>query len=189
MSTNFQPKIGESRGFTLVELLVALSLFMVVMTIAMGSVLSIFDDNRKTQSESAVMNNLNLAVESMAREIRFGTNYHCDSIGVLTEPLNCGSGDSYMAFLSSDGEEIVYKQLGSAIMKSTDGGATFIAITAPEVSVEALTFYVLGAQPPPDGGQPRVVLTIKGHSGEKADTRTAFSLQTLVSQRHIDNGQ
>ena len=179
----------REQGFTLIELLTALSLFMVVMTIAMGSVVSIFDANRKTQSESAVMNNLNLAVESLSREMRFGKNYHCGS-GDYTAPQNCPSGDTSVSFLSSNGVQMVYRLNGTALERSVDGGSTFAAVTAPEIVLENVKFYVLGAGAPPSNTlQPKVVMTIKGYSGTKQNTKTDFSLETLVSQRRLDNGQ
>lgn len=179
----------KERGFTLIELMTALTLFMVVMTIAMGSVLGIFNANKKTQSESTVMNNLNLAVESMAREMRFGTNYHCGG-GTYTDPQNCAAGDTSISFLSSDGEQMVYRLSGTSIERSIDGGQTFAAVTAPEISITNLKFYVLGAGAPPVNTlQPKTVIVIKGYSGNETTTRTEFSLQTLVSERRIDNGQ
>jgi prepilin-type N-terminal cleavage/methylation domain-containing protein len=176
-----------NKGFTLVELMTSLAVFMVIMTIAMGSVLGIFSANRKAQAESAVMNNLNLAMESMAREMRFGQNYHC-GIGTYTVPQSCPSGDETVSFLSSDGRQMVYRLSGNTIERSSDGGANFVGLTAPEIIIENLKFYVLGATETPDESQPKVVITLKGYSGVREEERTDFSLQTVVSQRLLDNG-
>jgi len=178
-----------NKGFTLIELMTSLTLFMVVMTIAMGSVLGIFDSNRKTQSESTTMNNLDLAIETMSRQIRFGTSYHCGSAGDPSTPQNCPSGDNYFAFTDSDGVLEQYRLNGTQIERYTAASPQWIAVTAPELDIENLNFYVLGATPPPDQHQPKVVITVRGYSGAAAKTRTDFSLQTLVSERRIDNGQ
>ncbi|MEX2010250.1 MAG: type II secretion system protein [Parcubacteria group bacterium] len=181
--------LKKNSGFTLLEIMVSLSIFMVVMTISMGAILNVYDANRKSRAESAVMGNLNLAVETMTREMRFGRNYHCGSTGVLTNPQNCASGGNYMSFLSSEGVQIIYRQSGTLIEKSTSGGA-FLAVTAPEVRVESLEFFVLGSTIEATGSeqQPRVLIKIKGNAGEKAIARSEFALQTLVSQRRLDNG-
>lgn len=176
---------SAQKGFTLVELMTSLAVFMVIMTIAMGSVLGIFTANRKARTESYVMNNLNLAVESMAREIRFGQRYHCGT-GIYTAPQNCPSGDSVISFLSSDGQQMVYRLTGTSIERSVDGGSTFVGVTAPEIVIENMRFYVLGAVEYPDPLQPKVVITIKGYSGARESERTDFSLQTVVSQRLLD---
>jgi type II secretory pathway pseudopilin PulG len=182
------------KGFTLVELMTALTVFMVIMVISMGSILGVFDANRKSQSESSVMNNLNLAIESMARDMRFGKNYHCEESAATSPPAttarSCPSGGKLVGFLSSNNTQMVYRISGTTLERSSDGGSSYIDVTAPEIIIENLTFYVLGAEPPPANTlQPKVMISIKGYGGTKANTRTEFSLQTLVSERHFDNGQ
>src|SRR3989338_687085 len=96
------------KGFTLIELMTALSIFIIVMTISMGSIIGIFDANRKSRSLKTVLNNLNLAVESMSREMRFGKNYHCGS-GTVTDPQDCPAGDTLISFLSSNNIQTTYR--------------------------------------------------------------------------------
>ncbi len=177
----------NSKGFTLIEMMTAVSLFLVVMTISAGAILGIFDANRKSQSAKTVMDNLNFAVETMSREIRFGTNYHCGSTGNSAAPQNCASGDSAISFLSSEGVLTSYRLSGSSIEKSIDDGNGYLTVTAPEISITSLAFYVVGATPAPDTLQPKVLIKITGNAGTKVNTRTAFTLETLASQRIIDN--
>lgn len=66
-------------GFTLIEMIVALAVFSVVVTIAVGALLALISTNEQLQSEQSVMTNLSFALDSMAREIRTGTNYYCDA--------------------------------------------------------------------------------------------------------------
>lgn len=166
----------------------AVSLFLVVMIISMGAILGIFDANKKAESSKIVMDNLNFAVETMSREIRFGKNYHCGSSGNITLPQSCANGgDSFISFLSSDGVQTVYKLNGTSIEKSIDGGNTYLAVTAPEIKINSLLFIVVGANPPPDTLQPKVLIKISGTAGAKSNTTTSFTLETLASQRIIDN--
>ncbi|MBX9765465.1 type II secretion system GspH family protein, partial [Patescibacteria group bacterium] len=46
------------RGFTLVELMVAVSIFAIVMMIGVGALLSLVQTNRRAQAINSVMNNL-----------------------------------------------------------------------------------------------------------------------------------
>lgn len=178
---------NKTKGFTLIELMTAVSVFAVVMVISMGAILGVFDANRKSESLKTVMDNLNFAVDSMSREMRFGKNYHCGS-GTLTVPQNCSTGGgTQVSFLSSGNEQIVYRLTGTQIEKSVDGGLTYISVTAPEIQIESLTFYVLGASPAPANTlQPKVLIKIKGSAGSKIKTKSDFALQTLVSQRLQD---
>jgi prepilin-type N-terminal cleavage/methylation domain-containing protein len=176
------------KGFTLIEMMTAVTVFLVVMTISMGAILGIFDANRKAESSKTVMDNLNFAVEAMSREIRFGKNYHCISTGTLTVPQNCPAGDTFLSFLSSDGVQTVYRLNGTSMEKSSDGGSTYTAVTAPEINISSLNFFVVGANPAPgDTLQPKVLIKITGAAGTKTNTITSFTLQTLASQRLIDN--
>jgi hypothetical protein len=155
------------------------------------------DANRKAQTLKSVMNNLNFAVESMSRNIRFGTTYHCEDTdtlpppAALVNPRDCSTGGPILAFEPFDGDpddvqdQVVYRLNGTQIERSVDSGATFIPITAPEVQIEEFHFYVDGARSS-DTLQPRAVMVIRGSSGTTAKTRTEFTLQTSVTQRVLD---
>ncbi len=174
----------NNRGFTLVELLTAVSIFAVVMTISMGSILSIIDANRKSRNLKSVMTNLNLAIESMSKEMRFGTNYHCGSTGSLSQPYNCPSADYSMSFTASDGALITYRFNNHALEKNT-ASQGFIPVTAPEVVIDNMIFYTLGAGTD-NTLQPKVMTMIKAHAGSGRG-RSDFILETMVSQRALDN--
>lgn len=171
------------KGFTLIELMTAVSIFAVVMVISMGSILGIFDANRKSRSLKTVINNLNLAVESISKEMRFGKKFHCGSSGTLELPQNCPNGDSFVSFKSTDGPQITYRLNGQTIEKSVDN-SDYIALTAPELIIDELTFYVLGSAEG-DGYQPKVLMRVKAHAGSGRG-RSDFTLQTLISQRVLD---
>ncbi len=186
-----------NRGFTLIEIMTAVSIFAVVTTISMGSILTIFDVNRKAESVKTVMDNLNLAIESMAREMRFGTNYVCGhsspivgGAGSMPAPNDCPPGASSVAFLANGNVNgIVYRQNGATIEKSL-GGNGFVPVTASEIVIEDLDFYVIGSRPSSAEGtpqQPKVLIRIRGEAGTKEGTKSEFTMQTLVSQRKLDN--
>ncbi len=66
-------------GFTLIEMIVSLAVFSGVITIAIGALLVLVAANDQLQGEQSVMTNLSFALDSMTREIRTGTEYHCRS--------------------------------------------------------------------------------------------------------------
>lgn len=181
-------KIHSSRGFTLVEIIVASGLFIVVMLVMSGAVLSIFDANQKSKNLRAVMDNLNLSLESMTRTVRFGTEYSC---GGGTTPLSCPEGTytSSLGVTSMDGVRTVYALSNGRISRTTALG-TF-DLTSPDVTITRLAFRVSGAEPYTGGApgnllQPKVIITISGYVGTKVTTQSSFSLQTSVSQRVFD---
>jgi prepilin-type N-terminal cleavage/methylation domain-containing protein len=165
-------------GFSIVEMLVAVAIFSIVMLIAVGALLTMIDANRKAQALNSVMNNLNLAIESMSREIRVGTNYNCGGTG------DCPLGNTRLSIISSEGKNITYQYNAQRIEVLKESGPP-IAITAPEVKIDKFMFYTTGTSPS-DSFQPRVVMTIQGTAGVSEKTKTTFNVQTMASQRVPD---
>ncbi len=173
---------SRERGFTLIELMTALSIFLVVMTVSMGSILGIFDANRKSHTLKAVMTSLNLALEGMSREMRYGRNYHCGATGTITTPQNCAGGATSMSFLDAYNVQVTYR-LNGTMLERQEGTGSFQPVTSPEALIDAFTFYTVGAGTD-NLLQPKVLIAVKAHAGTKQ--RTDFTLQTLVSQRALD---
>lgn len=174
------------KGFTLVELLVSISVFSVVMVICMGSILIMLNSNRKSQAERTVMDNLSYSMDEMVRSIRFGTTYHCGLSGVLSQPMDCASGGSSITVLDSSGAQITYKLVGTSLVK-TVGGVDY-TLTSPDTTVQTMTFFVFGSLPYFSGDllQPRVIILVKGLSGVNTTSPSSFTLETMVSQRKLD---
>jgi len=184
--SNFKFQISNKKGFTLVEMLIAVSLFIVVVTISIGALLSVFDANKKAQTSKTVVDNLNLSIENMARTVRFGSNYYCGINSNINSVRDCNGGTSLS--VTFKGARVIYKWNGTEndpIRKSEDGGSNYTDITAPETKIQCLKFYVFGTDTS-DTSQPYVIAVIKGYVGDKPSTQTAFSIETLMSQRTLD---
>jgi len=182
---NLSHKKKFHRGFTLIEIMVSLSVFIIIMTVSLGAILSVLEANDKSQTKKTAMDNLNFALEFMSRTVRFGTNYYCGVASTNPPPaFDCPSGGSSFSIRSSDGALIVYSLSGGRIMKTVNGVTT--PVTSAEINITRLTFYVFNSAPPPDLGQPRVILVVSGTVGNKTSTQSIFNLQTSMSQRKID---
>ena len=183
-------KYKNNYGFTLVELMVAMSVFIIVMFISMGAILSIFDANQKSKNLRSVMDNLNITLESMTRTIRFGSNYHCGTTPPTDQPLDCinGVASDTLYLKAVDTTQIKYSLVGGRVAKSVNG-ATNLYITSADAIVTMLSFRVYGS-PAYNGGtdqfQPQVIIVISGYVDSKAMTKSSFNLETTVSQRLLD---
>lgn len=182
-------------GYTIIELLVSMALFAVVVLMATMAFLGVMSSNRKTLASRTALDNLNFAIENMVRDMKTGYTYHCGNSGTITDPQDCPSPRSYIAFEGQNGnplipgDQIVYRLGGvggQQIEVSNNSGSTFFPITAPppELSVTSLGFRVYNALVS-DQKQPRVVIVIRGVAGTGA-TASAFDVQTSVSQRSPD---
>lgn len=189
-----QNKINKKNtGYTILETMIAISLFIIIIMAGMGALLNANLLNQKSQSMRSIMDNLSYIVEDMGRNLRTGYAYHCIADGnlTLTTPLSCATGGG-ISFKSSLGGQWVYyigTYLGKpGIFKSVDGGSTFVQMNPDEVVLDPVSgFSVLGAEAPAaDTQQPFVTIKLVGKIILNPTTTTTFSLQTAVSQRVID---
>ena len=182
-------------GFTLVELMVSLSLFTVVILATISSLLIVNDASKKVQSMRTVMDNLNFALESMSRTIRTGSEIGCGGVGSGPDcPYTTQVPSSTLGLTlapSSIVEKVEYRRevlsTGGVIQKREYNGSTWTpwySMTAPEINIQSLQFYVEGANAA-DTMQPSVTMFIKGVA-TAANQTAPFSIQTIVSQRTIE---
>lgn len=182
----FFSKINR-RGFTLVEMIVSVGLFTVAMAMALTAIIGMVDANRNTQALKSVMNNLNVVMESISRDIKFGTTYYCSTATLVPDFGTYGDclNGKLISYTSNKGEQVVYRFFGNAIERLDVN--RWIPMTAPEVVVENVQFFVYGADHMPvDGRQPRVFLVISGHAGLKPSVQSRFNVQATISQRTPD---
>lgn len=179
-------------------MMVAVALFSVVMLVTTGSLLALVDANRKAQALHSVMENLNVAVDGMVRSMRMGNAYHCGQSGSLTAPADCSStGATFISFEpyggspTNAGDQRQYWFAPDAngvgrLYLSLNGGATSFPVTAPEVNLESVRFFIVGSTVQ-DALQPKVIMVIKGMAGgTKLKTQTSFTIQATASQRALD---
>jgi prepilin-type N-terminal cleavage/methylation domain-containing protein len=147
-------------GFTLIEMMVAVSLFVIVVMISMTAILSVVDSTKKAQSLKSVMNNLNFALETMTRTMKTGQ----------MPSLNTDPQDSILV-TDQSGNPVTYSLSDHRIMKNSE------PITAPEVIVNNLKFY------PSGGVQPSVIMVVQGTMKMSERISSDFNIQTTITQR------
>lgn len=175
-------------GFTLIEILISITIFAIVMVVAVGALVTIIDANRKSHSTQLAVNNVNAAVDHMSWEIRNGSDYYCiDEDGdPITDPNNCDAGDDIQAFgfKASDGSDRQYKLVNGRIQRIINDGDTLqtadLTSHAEEVTISKLNFSLMGNG---EDAQPAVTITVEGIAGVNEKTDSHFNIQTTVSER------
>ena len=177
MIKNQKSKI-KNCGFTLIELIVALGVFMVVMTITLSAFLNIMDIQKKTEAFRKVNDNLNFAMEVMMREIREGKGYGA---------ADCSGAD--FCFTGKDGKAVKYQLNGGGYIERKEEADEWLRMTSGGIKITSLSFLVSGEETYPSGDrqQPMVVISIGGESGEKEKLKSKLDLQATVSQRKLDS--
>lgn len=213
----FQKEINTENGFTLIELLVSTSIFAIVAIGAISILLGSQAAYKKLSNNRMAIDNINLVLDSMSREIKFGGNYGC-----INTSGNFISGSYYQSFASStvfgdsignDCNALVFTPQGASstkivyyldVAKATLveanyelSGNTYIhqadyPITSPDLSVNSFWFKVIGTADN-DYLQPSVriyvssVVTLNNNIQNAAVATTTFAGEVVISQKILDN--
>jgi len=170
-------------GFTLIELIVAVSLFSVVVSIAAGGFVSALRTQRQSSALTLANSNVSLALEQMSREIRTGKNFGCvGSLGGAETPSTCSNG---LAFTNANGESVAYcpDGAGGIVRALNSDCAAGEEITSDSVIVNYLLFRLVGTS----GGQApaRVTILLGVGPREKEISGNVLNLETTVSSRFL----
>ena len=194
----------------MIEVLVALTLFTIVVTMAVGTLLVLIDANVKSQNSQAIMTNLAFTLDSMTRDIRTGFDYECnDSPTGSTLQLTTGStvtrdcvsgpvgsnNSNSFAFTETGGSltgvaggRIGFRLNNGAIERNISGNNTsqyWQPITATNIKINQLRFVTTGTDRT-DNVPPTVTIYISGTAGTQMNASSTFNLQTTITQVPLD---
>lgn len=202
-------------GFSLIELMVALTIFSIVMVISLGTLLTLLDANSKSQALSSSMTNISFALDSISRNLRTGFTFNCANGGSIPDSNpdrlhnppyddtgSCVSGGDAMVFTpgstagSGVSERMAYRLNGNQIEQwvdvdgEDDGWVPITSNTPPgAVTIEKLRFTLDGEKSVGPGGdeeQPRISIYIFGSVDAGLDEPTEFMIQSNVTQRILN---
>ena len=121
--------MNSRRGFSVVEMLVAVALFTAVVLMSIAAMMALVDANYKTRSVRTAMDNLGFIIDDMARDLRVGSRYRCQ-VGISPSAMNIvtvqgdptgtdckydksgptpeNTGGEYLAFRNKDNNVVFY---------------------------------------------------------------------------------
>lgn len=178
---------NNSRGFTLIELVVAIG----VAGIAIGVAVSAFVFSGRAERRELRLTRLaeetNAAMDFMVRELRTGTiNY--SAMGVFKNPApavaysSAVDGAKMTVGQSSDPSDCGAAAMPCLIVRSLLTGTTRLA--SADTRVTSLLFYVLPTSSP--GAQAQTVTIILALA-DSADKSLTYRLQSAVTLRNYAN--
>lgn len=190
-------KLKKNIGFTLIELMVATTLFTIIMLMGVGSLIVSSNSAKASQKLRTAVDNVNFAMESMSRELRTGSYFYCgDSVNIsdIHAVSDCLNGGDIIAFVpqqvSGSASRVSYeltRRYGSNETSFTLERCEFTSskvcteVVSSDVNISLLEFYVKGSFLN-DNIQPSVQILAKGIVNIN-NISTPFSLQTMSSQR------
>lgn len=164
----------DCTGFTLIEILVATSVFSILAIIVGGIFMQSTSIQRKGAAAQKVQENALYIFETMAREIR---------VSKITSPraLECGAEELTMTHPVNG--EITYELSGTSITRTAGGISS--DISSSDVAFTRLNFCISGTNPK-DGLQPRITILTSVTAGQDK-YKTTIDLQTTVSSRDLSD--
>lgn len=193
MKENKQKNSGKDGGFTLIELMVATSIFVIIMLASMGALFTLLDAAKSSRALRSAMDNVNFAMESMTRSIRMGTNYYCGTVVLsdITSSKDCPDGGLLISFVPQPqgatlpNSRVGYQVTTDGILKRYDSSDTSgVPIVSSDVKIDKLKFFVKLFDATGNKVQPSVYIIMKGTVTTK-NGPVSFSLQTMASQRNF----
>lgn len=177
-----------NRGFTLIEVVVAAGVFITVVVVISGTMITNLRAQQTILSEGRIISQLSYAMEYMSRNLRMArkdaVTKDCSDIPDKDNYAITGGG-SGIRFIGQEGKcrhfyingENLFEEIGDT---DTDTDR----LTSPQVSVTQFSVTVEGEeQPDSDLRQPRVTLTLHVQPEEGGEE---IPLQTTISQRNLD---
>ncbi|MBI4993885.1 type II secretion system protein [Candidatus Wolfebacteria bacterium] len=157
----------NKKGFTVIELIVVLSVFSIIIATVVGIFVSSLQTQRSAISLVEAEDNIGLALEQMAREIRLGMNY-------------MGSADfKSLSFRNVIGEQISYSVNNTTGQIQRCINVSCQDITPSNINIENFNIRYMKAQP--------ALITINFIISSK-DIRLKdikYQIQTSVSGRNL----
>lgn len=168
------------KGFTLMEVMVSVTIFTIIVTIGMGALITIFKTLQKTRADRQAIDSISFVMDTMTRRIRTGKEYvSSDAGGGIKFVDQDGVSVSFYKDLDSEGNSRIY-MIDGAFGNQDDP----VDITPESFSVEGFDFDIIGTDPS-DGIQPMVTINLKGVV-KNGQQESKLSVQTVVSQRFLD---
>lgn len=163
-------------GFTLIELMVALSLFVVVLGISSSIFIRALRSQSAITNLIAVNDNSALAIEQMAREIRVGSGFSVNT------PIN-----NQLDFTNAFGLAVTYRlNVADKTIERKEGVGAFVPLTGANVKIEKLNFLLNGAGAG-DNFQTKVTIVLRVGSALPQLQGFFTDIQTTLSPRVLDS--
>ncbi|GEM_PF-856566 len=175
-------------GFTVTELIVAMGVFIVLVTIAVGVFVNTVRNQRRLTMLMSVNNNAGNVLEQIAREVRTGYRF-CEEefLGGSNPSGPCYFENDFLTFTNYRGALVTYEydEASGSITRLEEGNVDAVPLTAAEVEVSYLSFLVRqygdGAE---DMCNPwRITITMGVVPRGSALSAQEVRLQTTVSSR------
>jgi type II secretory pathway pseudopilin PulG len=194
----------EQRGISLIEMLAAVTVFVITVGAISGIFISAIRNQRRILATQELLDQTSYVLEYMGRALRMarkesnaptclsanGLNYEIPLAYQIGGDENLGRGIRFINHLQNDdcqeffldGDQLKYK------IKIGTVGETILDFTSTKLQVDSLKFNLSG-ESGSDNLQPRITIFLEIEGREAAGSRPKIQIQTSISQRPLDLAQ
>lgn len=165
-------KNSNKKGLTMIELLLAVAIFIVVVSIIFSLFLTGLKGQRRAIASQNVQDNARFLLAFIAKELRMSS-------------INSVTSDT-LDITRHDGADVTYTFDGTNEWLERDDGSVSGPINSEEVSVNG-SFYANGIGTG-DGIQPRVVIVLRVEikNAQRVEDKAEIVVQTTLSPRNLE---
>ena len=167
----------NKKGFTLLEVLVAVVVFVVVILIASTLFISAIQAQRYNLAYQELLDQTSYVMEYMSRKIRMAKKA-TDSACILEGSNYESISSDYIKFIDQDGNCIKFL-LNSGQLMEEKNTETAMPLTSPYLTINGFNVAIIGDEL---NRQPRVTLSLEITGKED----TSIDIQTSISQRDLN---
>lgn len=181
----------QNRAFTLVEMLVAITIFLMIIGIISQIFISALRQQRKSLASQQLLDQTSYAMEYMSRALRMakkdssgtclsagGRNYEITNDGLGLKFINHLQDDDCQEFFLEQGKLKYRKKISQA-------GEELLDLTSNKFEITSLKFFLTG-ESQDDDFQPRVTIFLNIKERGQVQDPPEIKIQTTVSQRTLD---
>ncbi|MFZ2414742.1 MAG: prepilin-type N-terminal cleavage/methylation domain-containing protein [Minisyncoccia bacterium] len=179
-------KLSKSKlGFTLVESLVAITIFLVVVTMVGSIYISFVRQERRLYEFLKTENNIRFALEYIGRDIRMAHDFNFENNFSVFDTDSGTETLTFNDYTSKNGEShpVTYTFLNKNIQVTRYNSVSAIDLLEENVEVNSFKFYITeGRQLVPPNKQPTVIIVL-----EAVDQYgNEYNLETAVTPRNLN---
>lgn len=182
---------NNKEGMTLIEMIVAISIFVVLVFISSNIFITILSGQRRSIAHQNTQENMRYVYEVLGKEIRQAqrSDMDCYSTGTDTNTkrvYNTNPPKNALYFKNKAGECVSYFLDGDVLMVRRGSGnvaATPVFLKISGLSFEVVDNFVSGSAP---RVQPRVTFKMKAETHTSVIDNIILYMQTTISSRYYE---
>ena len=180
---------NDKKGFTLVELLVVVAIFLILIGAIIGIFISGVRKQRLILTQQTILDQTSFVLEYMSRSLRMATKElsapSCLSQnGLNYEITHNGTGLRFINFLENNDCQEFFLQNGQLRYWKRSTGIT-LPLTPDRLEIIFLRFNSIGAFQG-DDLQPRITISFEIRERAQLEGLQRIRIQTTISQRNLD---